>query len=91
MKVIQKDPDSTKKLVWDFSDWLGTATIASVAYTVDSGITVANDSNPNTTATNYVSSGTLDGEYFIKCTITADDTVPRIESRSMQIRVVRTC
>ena len=30
-----------------------------------------------------------DRKYFAKCTITTDDAVPRIESRSFQIRVVR--
>lgn len=89
MKVVQKDPDDTMKLVWDWSDWLGSATIASVAYDLSSGISQANSSNTNTTNTNYISSGVEDGEYFVKATITTNDAVPRIESRSFKVRVVR--
>lgn len=91
MKYRQKDPDDTIKMVWDWSDWLGSATIASVAYDLSSGISQANSSNTNTTNTNYISGGVLDGEYFVKATITTDDAVPRIESRTQMVRVVRKC
>lgn len=89
MKCVHKDPDDTIKLVWDFSDWLGTATIASKTFTLDGGISQSDSSNTNTTCTNYISSGILDGEYYVKCTITTNDAIPRIESRSFQVRVVR--
>lgn len=88
-KVVYKDKDSKKIITADFTKWLGSSNIASVSWTADPGITLSNASNTTKKATNYVSSGVYDGEYFVKVAITTDDTVPRIEARSFEIKVLR--
>jgi hypothetical protein len=89
MRLIEKDENDTRRVIFDWSKWLVTSTIASVSWESDSGITLSSASSTPTAATNYVSGGVMDCEYWLKCTITTADAVPRIESRSVQIRVVR--
>ena len=80
--ILYKDPDAKKIITIDWSRWLKTSEIASVAWEADSGITLSDASNTTTTATNYISEGTENGEYDVKCTITTNDSVARIEPRS---------
>jgi hypothetical protein len=89
MRTLEKDEDDTVRLILDWSKWLGESEIDSVAWEVDSGVTVANQTNTATLATVYIAGGIQDCEYWVKCTITTDETPERIESRSVQVRVVR--
>jgi hypothetical protein len=89
MRTLEKDEDDTIRVVFDWSKWLGSSTIASAAWENDSGVTLASASSTTTKATNYVSGGVEDCEYWLKNTITTDDIPARVESRSVQIRVVR--
>ena len=52
-----KDPDAVLDYTVDWSDWLGSDTISSSSWTVPSGITKDSDSNTDTTATIWLSSG----------------------------------
>ena len=89
MSYIWKGPDDKTPIPLDWSDFLGDAEISTVTWEADSGITLSDESNTSTTATNYVSGGTLGNDYNLRCTVTTNESVARIESRSIEIRVVR--
>ena len=86
-----KDPDGKLRVIVDWSAWLGSATIASVAWTVPSGLTEAATSNTTTTATVFLSGGTDGQEYTVKCCITTDDAETRIKCRSFHVAVESNC
>lgn len=60
-----KDPQSVLDYTLDWSDWLGSDTISQSTFTVPSGITKDSDSFDDTTATIWLSSGTLGKKYTI--------------------------
>lgn len=92
MKRIYKDPDSKKLISVDFTRWLGDSNIASVEWTTETNNLTVSDTSFNAKVANaYVSGGSLDQEYYVKCAITTDDSVARIEARTFQILVTRTC
>ncbi len=89
--VFQKDPDGKRRVIVDYSDWLGASQIASVAWTVPTGITASGDTNSTTTATNYFSGGTDGQEYTIKCCATTNDSPTRIKCCTFAIQVQAGC
>lgn len=82
---ITKDPQATLDytLDWTIGGWLGTDTIASVLWTVPSGITQAAASNTTTSATIWLSGGTLLASYTITCRITT--AAGRTDERSFRV------
>lgn len=89
--VFTKDPDGIRRVIVDFSEWLGSSEIASASWTVPSGVTGANSSETTTTATNYFSGGTDGQEYTIKVCITTNDAVARVKCVSFLLRIESTC
>lgn len=65
-----KDPDSVLDYAVDWSDWLGTDTIATSSWTVPTGITNDSDSNTTTVATVFLSGGTIGQRYDLVNRIT---------------------
>jgi len=89
--VFTKDPGGTRRVIVDFSDWLGSSEISSAAWTVPNGITAANSSETTTTATNYFYGGAEGQEYTIKVCITTNETVARVKCVSFLLRVESDC
>lgn len=58
-----KDPDSVTDYTLDWSHWLGTDTITASSWIVPAGITLTSSSFTATTATLFVSGGTLNTDY----------------------------
>ncbi len=70
-----KDPDSVLDYKLNWATWLAettstTDTIASVSWTVGSGITKDSESNDTTSATIWLSGGTAGNDYSIACEVT---------------------
>ena len=91
-EVFEKDADGKKRVIIDWSTWLGSSEIASVAWTVPSGLTDTGEAtNTTTTATIYLSGGTDGQEYAVKCCITTNDSPTRIKCQTFHIAVQSTC
>jgi len=65
-----KDPGAILNYTEDWEDDLGVDTIASVVWTVPTGITKDSQSNTNTTASIVLSGGTAMNTYYVGCQIT---------------------
>lgn len=63
MKVFIKDPDAVLDYTIDWSDWLGTDTISTSTWTLDTGITEDSSANTTTTTTIVVSGGSVKTSY----------------------------
>ena len=72
----------------NYTNWLDGDTIASVAYSADSGITVANESNTTTHATFWVSGGTVGTTYSVEQTITTASSPARVKSYKFKFQIV---
>jgi hypothetical protein len=70
-----KDPSAITDWTLDWSAWLNSAatsdTIASVTWTVPTGLTQTAQSHTTTTATVWLSGGTLKHTYRVPCQITS--------------------
>lgn len=83
-----KDPDSTVDYGFDWSDWLATGeTIASSSWTIPAGLTNESDAFTDTTTAVFISGGVVDEVYTITNTITTNNSTPRVEDRSVNIRI----
>ena len=83
---IYKDPDDRKDYIIDWSSWLEALdTIASVAWIVPTGINNDAQSHTTTTATVWLSGGTVDMSYDITCRITT--TGGLVADQSFQVRM----
>jgi hypothetical protein len=82
-----KDPNSTLDYTINWSSWLTTDTISTVAWTVETDITQTATSNTTTTATIWLSGGEAGTEYTVTCRVTT--TAGRIDERSIAIRVAQ--
>ena len=60
-----KDPDAVLDYAVDWTDWLGSDTIASASWTVGTGLTKVTNSNTTKVATVWLSGGTASTEYSI--------------------------
>ena len=79
-----KDPNATLPYAIDFTDWLDTDTIDSVAWSAP-GLTVASSSNTTLTATIWLSGGTVGKVYPVRCRVTTAGG--RIDDRTFEIEV----
>lgn len=68
--LAPKDPDDVKDYMVDWSDWLGTDTISTTAWTISSGLTKDSDTNSSTGATIWLSGGTAGDTYQLSNRIT---------------------
>ena len=84
--VFTKDPEAVLDYSFDWEDWLGSDTIDSVTWTLQSGITLDDDTNTTTMATATISGGTAGSTYKVECKI--ETTAGLIDERSFYIKVV---
>jgi hypothetical protein len=82
---ITKSPDETLDYNVDWSEWLGTDTIDSVAWTVPTDLTEEAESSTDTVATIWLSGGTTPDDDIVTCQITT--AAGRVASRSFQVRM----
>jgi len=81
-----KDPLATLDYTVDWSAWLATGdTLASVVWTVPTGLTKTTSSNTTTAATIWLSGGNVTVTYNVTCDITTVDG--RIDARELVIQV----
>lgn len=83
-----KDPDAVLDYTidWDADDWLGSDTITGTpTWTVDSGLTLSSQSNTTTTATVWLSGGTVNTDYDVACKIVT--VGGRTDERTLRIQV----
>jgi hypothetical protein len=86
MTRFSKDPDSILDYMMDWSRWLGEDEITSATWEAsDAGITIDSQANTTSTATVWVSGGTVDETYTLTCRIVT--TEGRTEDRSFDILI----
>lgn len=87
LKTFTKDPSATLDytLDWYADGWLGTDTISAVTWVVPSGLTQASSSNTTTTATIWLSGGTVGTDYEVTCRITTAGG--RVDDRTLRLQV----
>lgn len=61
--MFAKGPNEVLDYQWDWSAWLGTDTISTSTVATPTGLTEASEANTTTTATVWVSGGTLGTTY----------------------------
>lgn len=90
MSVFEKRPTSQLDFQINWSRWLASGEVlASSEWTAPDGITVVATSFDFNTTTVWVSGGTVDQVYKLINTVTTANNPARIESTSIQIRIVR--
>lgn len=82
---FSKDPNAILDYQIDWSAWLGSDTIATSAWTVPAGITKVSDTRTTTTATVWLSGGTVGTSYVLQNRITT--AAGRTEDRSITVAV----
>lgn len=85
MFAAVKDPQATLDYSFNWAAWLTIDTIAAVTWTVPSGITQTAAINTTTTATIWLSGGTVGTRYTVVCRITT--AAGRIDERSLIVSV----
>lgn len=81
-----KDPDAVLDYTWDWTPWLGEGeTIDGVAWIVPDGIDSDTNTNTDTTATIWLSGGTVDVTYAITCRITTNQD--RVDDRTINVSI----
>ena len=88
MKIptYSKDPDETLDYIVNWATHLGSDTISSSSWDAETGVTVDSDTNTTTTATVWLSGGTLGEFYLVTNTIVTDGG--RTLEQSIRIRMV---
>lgn len=88
-----KHSGTKRRVTGDWSDFLGTtAEIASVSYTLPSGITAPDTPEKTTTTeTNWYTGGTDGNEYEVEVEVTTNESPTRIEVHQVFIVVDDTC
>lgn len=79
---IVKDPQARLDYKFDWSEWLGSDTIATATFSVESGagVTIATSSNDDTSATVWLTGGTAGMSATVTCHITT--SINRQDDRS---------
>ena len=93
--VIEKDPDATLDYSFDWSDWLalnGGDQIASVEFNVDQTLTIVSEGFDGATATVWLSGGVKPAsgpnKLRVTCRITTNNAPPRVDDRSVFLKIV---
>ena len=89
--TIKKDPNSILDYGFDWGPWLTPLgdTLASVQFILSAGLTSVAQARTDTTATIFVSGGTLDATETITCRITTTNSTPRVEDRTVYLKIVQ--
>lgn len=84
-----KDPAAYLDYKFDWSDWLEEGElIASYVLTLTGGgLSGVSDFDDGTSVTVWITSGTVDTEGTVACKITTDNSPPRIDERTIEIKV----
>ena len=87
--TYKKDPNATLDWTFNWATWLTpiTDTITSVEWVLSSGLTKVSESNTTTTATVFVSGGTVDADETLTCRITTAGG--RIDDRTVTLRITQ--
>jgi hypothetical protein len=80
-----KDPDSTLDYEIDWTAWLGADTIATSTWIPATGITEASSTNTTTTATVWLTGGTVGQTYLVTNRITT--AAGRTDDRTIRVQV----
>jgi len=88
-QVIYKDPDSTLDYTADFTAYLAAIadTIMSAVVTVPTGVTLVSTVTSSPTVTAWISGGTVGTDYKVNFRITTNSTPPRVDDRSIYLRI----
>lgn len=88
MTTFVKDPQAQLDFSVDWSDWLtDPETISASSWTIPTGLTLVAQSYTTTTATVFLSGGTVGRSYVVSNQITTNNATPRIDERSFTITV----
>jgi hypothetical protein len=82
---FNKDPDARLDYMVDWTSWLGEDTIANSEWVVPDGITYEADTFTSTTATVWLSGGSLGSSYDVVNRITT--VAGRIDDRTITIKI----
>lgn len=89
--VISKDPDAKLDYTFDWTPWLDDVadTIATAVVTVPTGLTLELQAitGANKKVVAWLSGGTPNQTYPVKCKITTSAITPRIDERTIFIKV----
>jgi hypothetical protein len=87
--TIPKDPDADLPYDFDWSEWLGAdATIATEYVVAATGLTVESSTIVDDTKVRVrLTGGTAGTSYSLRCRVTTNETPPRIDDRTVNIRV----
>ena len=86
--VFQHDPDAILDYAVDWNAWLPGTSIASVSWSVPSGITIQQTDEVDGRAIIWLSSYTSSGSFTVSCTITDDDSpIARTDKRTFYVNV----
>lgn len=85
MSRFNKDPDARLDYKVDWTSWLDTDTISNSEWIIPTGITYEADTFDNTSATVWLSGGSLDSSYEVVNRITT--AAGRIDDRTITIRI----
>jgi hypothetical protein len=83
--IFLHDSEAVLDYTVDWTDWIGADTISSVTWTVATGLTKESQANTTTTATVWISGGTVGTDYSVECKITTAGG--RTDERTITIRV----
>ena len=86
-KSFTKAPGEKLDYQEDWSDWLGTETIASSSWDVPSGLTGTDSSNDSDTTTIFLSGGSIGGTYMVRNVITTSSSPAKIAARHIFISI----
>ena len=86
--AFKKDPNAILDYTFDWTAWLLPIldTISTATFLPDSGITVQSSSHTTTTATAFVTGGTVDTTQNLICRITTAGG--RTDDRTIQLKIV---
>ena len=90
LPTIDKDPDAVLDYSQDWSDWLSplSDTITGTpTWTVGAGLTKTSQSNTTTSATAFISGGTVGSKEPVACKITT--TGGRTDERTVYLKIVQ--
>ena len=85
MSRFTKDPDATLDYKVDWASWLVDDTITNSTWIVPTGINYETDANDTTSATVWLSGGSVGSSYEVVNRITT--TAGRIDDRTITIRI----
>lgn len=83
---IYKDPEAVLDFTVDWATWLGVDTISGTpTWTVPTGLTKDSQTNTTTTATAWLSGGSVGQDYVVECKIAT--AAGRTDERSFVVKV----